>query len=642
MPKKIDTAGLKHFKDKENAMVASEFSASKSYAIGEYVYYKGTLYKFKAAHAAGAWTNADVDAVKLADDVSVLKESFNRNGLANSNLIGSEGGVLYPVEIPTGTTVTMATADGTVIGTTVTLRFHDINGNDISNGGWSFNHLYSKRTIITGNGGETAYFVSWSSTPAKTVQLNFGSDVLPYEEYNYPIVFMIDQLKANTYEKHNLIGLDSTLYYPVDIVKNTVITMSTYDNEVLGQSNLNLEFYDENKNYIAFWNFYPSGDFRTFIYNKDINAKYIKWNTTPNRAIQVEIGGRTDYTPYTAQIENPNIIKKIYEEYQENDYLLASDIFNAEPYSGSYDWQTPVVLYGALFKGKTNVESFAFFTDSHVLGFDDNSRNETDMANYFKRVQKTYNATPCSFMVCGGDMLNNSTTMDEACYRLGYLKGINDHLLDGCKLVLGNHDTNYQGKQDSGSENGTGRLTDATVAAILYRDTDTKKAYYSFDGDNSKCYVLDSGIEHSTMLDYDWDQISWLAGKLAEDDPAHAIIFLHIIVNSENIQTNATNFGTLVEAYNSHTTVTLNSVEYDFTTCSGHVDFWVAGHTHADSNGMLGGIPYFITASNSYNSDVPLIDLVLVDYDNNLLYLKRVGGTGSDRTISLTTGQLVT
>jgi len=77
MPKKIDTAGLKHFKGKENAMVASEFSASKSYAIGEYVYYKGTLYKFKAAHAAGAWTNADVDAVKLADDVSVLKESIN-------------------------------------------------------------------------------------------------------------------------------------------------------------------------------------------------------------------------------------------------------------------------------------------------------------------------------------------------------------------------------------------------------------------------------------------------------------------------------------------------------------------------------------------------------------------------------------
>ena len=89
MPKKIDTAGLKHFKDKENAMVASEFSASKSYAIGEYVYYKGTLYKFKAAHAAGAWTTSDVEAAKLAGDVSVLKESTNDLKTAiNSNLVG--------------------------------------------------------------------------------------------------------------------------------------------------------------------------------------------------------------------------------------------------------------------------------------------------------------------------------------------------------------------------------------------------------------------------------------------------------------------------------------------------------------------------------------------------------------------------
>ncbi|MBO6270129.1 MAG: metallophosphoesterase, partial [Clostridium sp.] len=579
------------------------------------------------------------NAAAPADLVGNLKSIISQNGLNNSNLIGSKGGVLYPVEIPTGTVLTMATADGTAIGSAVSLIFYDENGADISGGGWNFSASASKRTITTGNGGKTAYYVGWSSAPAKTVQLNYGSVPLTYEEYKYPIEYTINQLNKNIYNKHNLIGLDSAVFYPVDIVKNTVITMSTYDNETLGQSNLNLEFYDENRNYITYWNFSSGVRYRTFTYNQETDAKYIKWNQNPNRPVQVEIGNRTDYTPYTAQIDNPNIIKKIY---QDSDYLSASDIFNAEPYSGSYDWQTPVVEYGALFKGKSIVESFAFFTDPHVLGFGDSSRNETNMANYFKRVQKTYNATPCSFLVCGGDMLNNSTTMDEACYRLGYLKGINDHLLDGCKFVIGNHDTNYQGKQDSSSENGTGRLTDATVAAIMFRDTDTKKAYYSFDGANSKCYVLDTGIEHTSMLAYDWEQVAWLAGKLTEDDPDHGIIFLHIIVNNGNVQTNASNFGTLVEAYNNHTTVTLNGVAYDFTGCSGHVDFWVAGHTHVDSNGMLGGIPYVVTATNSYNSDVPLIDLVLADYDNNLLYLKRVGGTGSDRTISLTTGQLVT
>ena len=332
----------------------------------------------------------------------------------------------------------------------------------------------------------------------------------------------------------------------------------------------------------------------------------------------------------------------LYDEYIDRNFellkdnaLKKTDIFNAEPYTGTYDWQTPVVEYGKLFKGKSNVEAFAFFTDPHTLGFADDNRNETKMENYFKRVQKVYNSASCSFLVCGGDWLNNSTTMDEACYRLGYLKGISKHLLDGCYLVKGNHDTNYQGKLNPESDNYTGRLTDATIDAIMYRDTNTKKAYYSFDGSNSKCYVLDSGIEHNTMLAYDWEQVSWLANQLKTDDPDHAIIFLHIIVSANAVQTNAGNFGALVQAFNSHSTVELNGVTYDFTACSGHVDFWVAGHTHTDSTGTLGGVPYFITASNAYTSDVPLIDLVLVDYDNSTLNLVRVGGTGDNRTIQL-------
>lgn len=345
----------------------------------------------------------------------------------------------------------------------------------------------------------------------------------------------------------------------------------------------------------------------------------------------------------------------LFAEYYKNDYGLlwdkywrdtfidsykkgivsADSIFNAEPYSGTYDWQTPVVSYGALFKGTENVESFAFFTDPHVAGFADDNRNETKMATYCKRVQKVINASPCSFAVCGGDWLNNSTTMDEACYRLGYIKGVSKHLLDGCYLVNGNHDTNYQGKLDSSSENWTGRLTDSTIAAIMFRETNTKKAYYSFDGSVAKCYVLDTGVEHSTMLSYDWEQVAWLAGKLSEDDPAHAIIFLHIITDNGSVQTNTSNFATLVQAYNSHTTITLNSATYDFTSCTGHVDFWVGGHAHTDSTGTLGGIPYFITGSNSYNSDVPLIDLVLVDYDTDKVKLIRAGGTGSNRTINL-------
>jgi hypothetical protein len=169
----------------------------------------------------------------------------------------------------------------------------------------------------------------------------------------------------------------------------------------------------------------------------------------------------------------------------------------------------------------------------------------------------------------------------------------------------------------------------------MFRNTDTKKAYYSFEGSNTKCYVLDTGIEHNNMTEYDWEQVAWLAEKLAEDDSEHAIIFTHIITSSGVVQTDTSNFALLVQAYNSHSTITLNSVSYDFTGCSGHVDFWMGGHTHTDSTGTLGGIPYIITASNSYSSDVPLIDLVLADYENDVVKTVRVGGTGSNRTVSL-------
>lgn len=316
------------------------------------------------------------------------------------------------------------------------------------------------------------------------------------------------------------------------------------------------------------------------------------------------------------------------------DPISAVSIFNGEPFTGAYDYETPIVRYCKLFNGKSSVESFAFFTDPHTMGFEDSDRNTVGYQNYCKRIQKTYRSTPCSFLICGGDWLNNTTTKDEACYRLGLLKGTATHLLDGCYLVLGNHDTNYQGKEDADAGIWTGQLSNDTIFSLLYRDTDTHKSYYSFDGAIAKCYVLDTGsdYQHTTMFAYDWEQIAWLAQKLHDDDSDHSIIFIHNVIYNGTVPTNTTNFASLVQAYNSHTTITLNGSTYDFTSCTGHVDFWVAGHTHSDTNGTLGGIPYIITGSNASTSDVPLIDLFLVDYTSRKINTVRVGG-GSDRVL---------
>lgn len=79
MAKKIDLNGLDHFKEKENAMIASEYSSSKTYAVGDYCYHAGTLYCCTTAiTTAENWTSGHWTAAKLADDTSALKTAITQ------------------------------------------------------------------------------------------------------------------------------------------------------------------------------------------------------------------------------------------------------------------------------------------------------------------------------------------------------------------------------------------------------------------------------------------------------------------------------------------------------------------------------------------------------------------------------------
>lgn len=49
------------------------FNAETAYTIGDIVTYEDGLYKFKAAHPAGAWTGTDVDEVDILDLISSVE-----------------------------------------------------------------------------------------------------------------------------------------------------------------------------------------------------------------------------------------------------------------------------------------------------------------------------------------------------------------------------------------------------------------------------------------------------------------------------------------------------------------------------------------------------------------------------------------
>lgn len=51
-------------------LLAPDFSTSTAYKAGDYVIYDGKLYKFTAAHAAGAWDASQAEIATLAENLS--------------------------------------------------------------------------------------------------------------------------------------------------------------------------------------------------------------------------------------------------------------------------------------------------------------------------------------------------------------------------------------------------------------------------------------------------------------------------------------------------------------------------------------------------------------------------------------------
>lgn len=138
---------------------AADFSSSNAYAIGDYVIYNnGThkyLYRFTAAHSAGAWVGTDAVQVALADDVSDLKSAITSDEI---NALLQEENIL-------GTTQTIAfDASGNVS----SITHKDGNNNTVRTDAFTFsgNTITEVRTLSTG---ESLTIVTNTDTLVTTV-----------------------------------------------------------------------------------------------------------------------------------------------------------------------------------------------------------------------------------------------------------------------------------------------------------------------------------------------------------------------------------------------------------------------------------------------------------------------------------------
>jgi len=288
------------------------------------------------------------------------------------------------------------------------------------------------------------------------------------------------------------------------------------------------------------------------------------------------------------------------------------------------------------YAGTKNSDTFAFFTDPHYL------MNNGEMTLYqinqiatewLGKVRLKANAINAQTVICCGDVLNDTDTDEQACYKLS-MNDATAKMMFGKKyhMALGNHDSKFDA------------LDQDVIDNMLYADEDTQKAYFSVKTPKTIYYYLNSGTDQNgAMTSYRWEQVAWLASKLGSGTDENRIVVMHIVSNAsaDNFESDivplAENVIDLVEAYNAKDSVTLNGITYNFSTATGKVRCILCGHTHYDKVYVTSNnLPIVCTRNTTDFGQATKMnfDIGFLDYDNDKLYLYREG-EGEDRTVTL-------
>ena len=298
--------------------------------------------------------------------------------------------------------------------------------------------------------------------------------------------------------------------------------------------------------------------------------------------------------------------------------------------------ETAISTFMGKFYASNQAEAYTFFTDPHLMGlngeFDINTYRQ-----YINILAETVKRTSAMYVVCGGDWLNNGDTKEQASVKLGFVQGEMSALFgDKYYPIAGNHDYNYLGVDSGGN-----RLTEANWVAnpAMHNFWFSKyeNCYYKFKNAVAQNYVLNTRTDYDGTNTYDKAMLDWLAGELITDDPAHSTIMFHMYYLSTvgtTIPTRVVAIGKMISAFNAHTVCTLTAATegydktYDFTGTTGHIDYVLVGHSHADFSDTLGGVPV-IGCKKFVDNNIATFDLIFADYTNEKLYTIRVGNGDS-------------
>lgn len=317
--------------------------------------------------------------------------------------------------------------------------------------------------------------------------------------------------------------------------------------------------------------------------------------------------------------------------------LLVVSCDNDENEVDEHKWDAVVLDYLSKYDSVKNKETFIFFTDPHLLSANNNFSYEvkSNIESSLLPMKYLYSLFPINFCLCGGDWLNYGDTQEVAKQKLLYADSQMKNMFSRYYKMMGNHDTNYQGVISSDNSS-RGDFSRVFIDKEYFQETGS--AYYSFNADKTKFFILDSGLDWSPeMDDYKWEQIDWFGSQLLSNSIDHIVIGIHMFYNSFILPLSS-ELGKICVAYNNRSKIEINGKTYDYSNAKGIIHLILTGHRHIDTIDYENGIPIVGTCRYIQDS-TPTFDICILDYNSNKMKIIRVG-KGENREVELFTDMI--
>lgn len=305
---------------------------------------------------------------------------------------------------------------------------------------------------------------------------------------------------------------------------------------------------------------------------------------------------------------------------------------NAEPYKKHYYTIREYAKKCAEHSGAKR-EKFLFFTDPHLCH---GEGWETLFNEKMAEVKSVFDASTADHVICGGDWLGNSDSIEDAYFKLGFVKAKMRAMFgDKFHMVIGNHDTNEQG---------TERIPDDTLDGLWF-EMGTRIGCYAFDTKSTHFIMMNTGGEGDVLSpDITNAQVEWLARHLSElsngdhDSPENIVLVLHMLRGLDPMYGEFHPLGAMLMevcvAFNNGTPYTYGGKTYDMSgDYVGEVRFAIGGHIHDDWLGHYITLPAMVTTDLQAGGGATF-DLIAVNYEDAELYSYRIG-SGENRQMSI-------